>query len=72
MFLRQFETTATTILRVSPEDEEGARAIVYQYADKNFSLTDATSFTLMENHRIGAALTSDHNFRQYGFQMLGL
>jgi hypothetical protein len=56
MFLRQFETTATTILRVSPEDEEVARGVVYQYADKNFSLTDATSFTLMESHRIGAHL----------------
>jgi len=31
-----------------------------------------TSFAVMERHRIGVALTSDRNFVQYGFQVLGL
>ena len=53
-------------------DVARARAIIYRYSDKQFSLTDATSFVLMERHRIGTALTTDHNFVQYGFQLLGI
>jgi len=71
-FLRQMETTATQVLWVQPADVARARAIVYRYSDKDFSLTDATSFVLMERHRIGTALTTDRNFAQYGFQLLGI
>jgi predicted nucleic acid-binding protein len=70
-FLEQLETTATRILWVQPAEVKAAEAIIYRYSDKNFSLTDATSFVLMERHRIGAALTTDHNFAQYGFHVLG-
>jgi predicted nucleic acid-binding protein len=70
-FLRQIETTATRLLWVQPVDVARAQAIVYRYSDKDFSLTDATSFVLMERLRIGTALTTDRNFAQYGFQILG-
>ncbi len=70
--VRQFETSSTTIIRVGTADEQRARQIVYAYTDKNFSLADATSFSVMERFRIGAALTADRNFAQYGFQMLGV
>jgi uncharacterized protein len=70
-FLRRMERSATTVLPVQPVDESAARQIIYQYTDKRFSFTDATSFVLMEDQRIGVALTSDRNFAQYGFQMLG-
>jgi predicted nucleic acid-binding protein len=70
-FLRQMERSATTVLPVSPTDETAARQIIYRYTDKRFSFTDATSFVLMETHDITVALTSDRNFAQYGFQMLG-
>lgn len=61
-----------TVLRVGVSDEARARAIIYQYQDKRFSLTDATSFALMERHRIGVVLTSGRNFAQYSFQAIGL
>ncbi len=70
-FLEQLETTATRLLWVQPAEVKAAQAIIYRYSDKSFSLTDATSFVLMERHRIGAALTTDRNFAQYGFQLLG-
>jgi predicted nucleic acid-binding protein len=71
-FLRQFEAGATTVLRVTQADEERARRVIYQYHDKRFSMTDATSFVIMERHRIGVAFTFDHNFVQYGHQTLGM
>src|SRR5437868_6464286 len=63
---------AALVLQVRPADVARAQEIIYQYDDKNFSLTDATSFVLMERLRIGAAFTTDGNFAQYGFQMLGI
>jgi uncharacterized protein len=71
-FLAQFDTTATVVLQVRPADQERARHLIFQYDDKSFSFMDATSFVLMERLRIGAALTTDANFAQYGFQMLGV
>jgi uncharacterized protein len=70
-FLDQFEASATTILWIQPPEATRAQAIIRQYADKNCSLTEATSFVLMERYRIGVALTSDRNFAQYGFVTLG-
>jgi predicted nucleic acid-binding protein len=68
--LHAIDRGATIIVRVSTRDERRARQIIDQYADKNFSLTDATSFAVMERLRIGTAFTFDHNFAQYGFQLL--
>jgi uncharacterized protein len=41
-----------------------------QRADKNWSLTDCTSFVVMREHRLVDALTTDHHFEQAGFNML--
>lgn len=38
--------------------------------DKTYSLCDAVSFILMQNHGITEALTTDHHFEQEGFQRL--
>jgi uncharacterized protein len=62
---------ATTIIRVSARDERRARAIVFQYTDKDFSLTDATSFAVMERLRIRQAFTLDQNFAQFGWTLIG-
>jgi predicted nucleic acid-binding protein len=67
-FLRQF-LSSTTVVRISAADEERGREIIFQYRDKDLSLTDATSFAVMERLRIGTALTLDHHFVQYGFQV---
>ena len=62
----------TTIVRISARDERRAREIVFGYTDKDFSLTDATSFAVMERLRIFQAFTLDENFAQFGWTVLGV
>ena len=38
--------------------------------DKEWSLTDCTSFAVMKERAIEEALTSDHHFEQAGFRLL--
>ena len=58
------------IERVNVEDEQKARRILSTYSDKNFSLTDALSFSVMERLKIKQAFAFDQHFRQYGFFLI--
>jgi uncharacterized protein len=69
-FLRDMEHSSTTLVWVTPADVQRAKAIIYQYDDKDFSLTDATSFAVMERIRVPAAFPFDRHFAQYGFTVL--
>jgi uncharacterized protein len=69
-FLRDMEQSPTTLVWVTPADVQRAKAIIYQYDDKDFSLTDATSFAVMERIRVPSAFTFDRHFAQYGFTVL--
>jgi predicted nucleic acid-binding protein len=69
-FLDQLDQSPTTIVRVAARDQVRAREILRQYDDKNFSLTDATSFSVMERLRITYVFTFDRNFMQYGLTVL--
>ncbi len=69
-FLRDMEHSPTTMVWVTPADVQRAKAIIYQYDDKDFSLTDAASFAVMERLRLPAAFTFDRHFAQYGFTVL--
>jgi predicted nucleic acid-binding protein len=69
-FLRDMERSATTVVRVRASDEMRAREIIYQYDDKDFSMTDAISFVVMERLHITRAFTFDRHFAQYGFTIL--
>jgi predicted nucleic acid-binding protein len=69
-FLRDMEHSPTTLVWVTPADVERAKAIIYQYDDKDFSLTDATSFAVMERLRIPIAFAFDRHFAQYGLTVL--
>ncbi len=69
-FLRDLGETNLPVLRAQANDEERARAIIFQYDDKRFSLTDAISFAVMERLGLDVAFTFDRNFSQYGFQTL--
>ena len=69
-FLDELDRSPTTVVRVARSDERQARQILQRYPDKAFSLTDATSFAIMERLRIGHAFTFDRNFTQYGLAVL--
>jgi predicted nucleic acid-binding protein len=70
-FLKDTETGTHLIVEwVTPTDVTRGREIVYRYADKDFSLTDATSFVVMERLKLTAAFTFDRNFGQYGLTVL--
>jgi uncharacterized protein len=71
LFLEEMDRSSTVIERVSLQDEHRAREIIYSQPDKTYTLTDATSFAVMERLRIGAAFTFDRHFVQYGFAVLG-
>jgi predicted nucleic acid-binding protein len=62
--------TPDRLIRVTEADEERALAIIERYRDKDFSLTDATSFAVMERIGISYAFSFDRDFAQYGFAVL--
>ena len=42
-----------------------------KFSDQDFSMTDATSFSLMEEKRLKTAFTFDHHFEIAGFEKFG-
>ncbi|MBI1903469.1 MAG: type II toxin-antitoxin system VapC family toxin [Planctomycetia bacterium] len=49
---------------------DAGRNLYVQRPDKNWSLTDCTSFVVMRDQNIAEALTADHHFEQAGFAVL--
>jgi predicted nucleic acid-binding protein len=58
------------VVRAEATDEAAARSIIYRYADKDFSLTDAISFAIMARLGLSQAFTFDKHFEQYGWRVL--
>jgi predicted nucleic acid-binding protein len=58
------------IVPASDELFERGVELYRQRADKNWSLTDCTSFVVMKARRLTDALTADHHFEQAGFKIL--
>lgn len=54
------------ILRAHPGEEEAARALLGHRADKEWSLCDAISFSLIESRAVAEAFSFDHHFVQWG------
>lgn len=48
---------------------EKARHWFFRWRDKDFSFTDCSSFVVMKERRIRAALTNDRHFAQAGFEV---
>ena len=46
-----------------------ARGLFFRYRDKEFSLTDCTSFVVMRELKLREVLTTDHHFAQLGFTL---
>lgn len=58
------------ILFVDTLTYDTARELLRRYSDKNFSLTDAVSFVVMERLGIRQAFSFDEHFRQSGLEVL--
>lgn len=58
------------LVRIEFDIENAAWQLLKQRPDKNWSLVDATSFTMMQQLGIQNALTSDRHFEQAGFVRL--
>jgi predicted nucleic acid-binding protein len=56
--------------RVENDRFERARQLLFQYRDKDVSLTDCTSFAVMRELKVTTIITTDRHFRQVGFDVL--
>lgn len=63
-------STQVDIVYTTPLMDATAEALLHQYADHNFSLTDAGSFIVMRERRIVQAFTFDHHFQAAGFTLV--
>src|ERR1041385_5757785 len=64
------ETRDIEVVWVSEELHKRAIQLLIERLDKEWSLCDAVSFTIMEERGIKEALTTDHHFEQAGFIQL--
>jgi len=70
-FILQLRQSAgCEIIAETREILDRALAIYGQHADKEWTLTDCTSFVIMRDRGIMEALTQDHHFEQAGFTAL--
>jgi uncharacterized protein len=60
----------TEIIPLSDEILRRGRALYAARPDKDWSLTDCTSFVVMADRKLTDALTADHHFEQAGFRAL--
>jgi len=61
-----YDNDLTTIISPVQDDERKAWQIFRKYADKQFSMTDCTTFAVMERLKIKKAFAFDIHFSQYG------
>lgn len=61
---------ATQIVPASSTLLRGAIELFVNRKDKTWSLTDCTSFVIMQDRGITDALSADHHFEQAGFRAL--
>jgi predicted nucleic acid-binding protein len=70
-FLAAILSGIATMEAVDPTDFEAAYRIGMKYRDQHFSLTDRTSFALMERLGIRAVASFDQDFAVYRFGRRG-
>ena len=63
-------TVYISVIHIDVDLDAAAWALLKSRHDKNWSLVDATSFVVMSNRGINAALTTDQHFEQAGFTRL--
>jgi predicted nucleic acid-binding protein len=61
------------VVRATPQEEDRAKVIIATHSDKDWSLCDAISFSVLDSRGARMAFTFDRHFRQYGrFEIVGL
>lgn len=60
---------AMPVQQVTEEDQASAKAIVLNHRDKDYSLTEATSFSVMKQMGVKRAFAFDAHFAQFGFEV---
>jgi uncharacterized protein len=63
-------SSRTAIVPLHPQLRQRGLDLFASRADKNWSLTDCTSFVVMYDQAIHESLTSDRHFEQAGFKAL--
>lgn len=61
------EPGAVDLVRIRSEDERDAWDLFCRCTDKRYSLTDCTSFVVMQRLQMTTALALDDDFRAEGF-----
>jgi uncharacterized protein len=69
LVLQEIDRSSARVVRASVLDEQRGRDIIYRHEDKDFSLTDAISFAIIERMGIAHAFAFDRHFEQYGVEM---
>ena len=64
------QSSSVQVVRVSDNDFERSVDLMLAHEDKRWSLTDCTSFVLMQELEVADAFTFDHNFAEAGFRVL--
>jgi predicted nucleic acid-binding protein len=54
------------LMRASDEDFAAALRVYEQFADKEWSFTDCTSYVLIQRLKLQTAFAFDQHFRQFG------
>lgn len=62
------QTHEFTMVRADAATFDEGWQLYRSHPDKDWSLTDCISFTVMRQRRIREALTADHHFEQAGFR----
>lgn len=65
-----FSSKSVTILTVTHSHFLRAWQLYKRRLDKEWGLTDCTSFIVMEDQRLREAFTADHHFQQAGYTCL--
>ena len=65
-----FAASWVEVVHIDPAVDLRARQMLRTHDDKLWSLVDCSSFIVMRDRKIRAALTGDHHFEQAGFERL--
>jgi predicted nucleic acid-binding protein len=67
---RMEKSSALVVESVDSQRFDAAKQLFRKYADHGYSFTDCTSFAVMNELKLVAALTTDRHFSEAGFQKL--